>query len=71
MRTVAAQVLYRDCVIPRNIVFRSAQSGRQLLPLRRAGDIIAANHGPNRFRIQSAGCDELAETNSGLFHVAR
>ena len=66
--TVAAQVLDRHSVSPRNVVRRNAKGGCEALALRRTGGVVAAHNGLNEFRIQSRGFDQFANADSGLFH---
>jgi hypothetical protein len=62
-------VLHRDRVSPGNIVRRYAQGIGQTVALRRTGCVVAAYDDLNEFRIQSRSCGELADTDSGRFHV--
>ncbi len=70
LRTVAAQMLDRDRVVPRDVVRRNAQGGGEALALGRTGRVVAAYHGLNPFRVQSRGGDECANSDSGFFHQA-
>src|SRR5215831_11278527 len=71
LRTVAAQMLDGDGVVPRNVGSGKAKDGGEGLALPGAGDVIAADNRFDQFRVQPAAAHQLRDGDTTFFHHSR